>query len=384
MITTKRQLISVLISAVICVSALAAEPNESGAASKCMAGEEPNQFKTELTFEVSAKERQLGMIDELSKLKFKDYVKPKYVAMFSMSDLTRFYNGPDPITRDMVMTKMILSTSAGRSMSEMQKELLKAGKVFSFFSVKAERKKFGIVSRTVREIEIGLYAFNVDDAKLVTDAFIETMNKKAREKLPPLLEEFTAKRKQRLQEEREKIADIKNKLAEKEPELRSAESKYKMLKNTDRYKILADTEAYEKAKAAIVKMNEMLSILDIELAGILEKLNVIEQYRKSDQFSKATLEKLEQMFVEQMIELRGTEARREAAVRLRDQDKQFCVLYGVWSGLGNEVGLLRGDLEGRERRVLFYEEEMANPPDELLPPKVLGNKVTIYPVLAEG
>lgn len=383
MITVKSQLISVLILAVICVSAPAAEPNEPAAASKFMAVEEPNQFKTELTFEISKKERQLGRIDELSKFKFKDYVKPKYVAIFSMSDLSRFYDEPDPITRDMVTTKMILSTSAGRSMSEMQKELLKAGKVFSFFSVKAERKKFGMVSRTVREIEIGLYAFNVDDAKLITRAFIETMNKKAREKLPPLLEEFMARRKQRLQECRERIADIKKKLAEKEPELKSAESAYKTLKNTNRYKVLADSEAYEKAKAAIVQMNEMLSIIDIELAGLREKLNVIEQYRKSGKFSKATLDKLEQMFVEQVVELRGTEARKEAAVKLRDQDKQFCDLYDAWSDLGTGVGFLRGNLEDREKMVRFCEEEIANPPPELLPPKVLRNKVTIYPVLAE-
>jgi hypothetical protein len=383
MIKIKSHLISVLILVVICVSAPAAEPNEPGAASKFMAGEEPNQLKTELTFEISKKERQLGIIDELSKVKFKNYVKPKYVAMFSMSDLTRFYNGPDPITRDMVMTKMILSTSAGRSMSEMQKELLKAGKVFSFFSVKAGSKKFGRFLRTVREIEIGLYAFNVDDAKLITRAFIETMNKKAREKLPPLLDKFMNERRQRLQESRERIADIKNKLAEKEPELNSADSAYKTLKNTDRYKILADTEAYEKAKAAIVQMNEMLSILDIELAGIREKLNVIEQYRKLANFSKATLDKLEQMFVEQMIELRGAEARKEAAVKLRDQDKQFCDLYDAWTGLGSGVGILRSNLEDNERRARFCEEEIANPPSELLPPKVLQNKVTIYPVLAE-
>jgi len=365
MITAKRQLLSVLILVVICVSAPAAEPNET---------------KTELKFEISKKGRQLG-IDE--RREFRDSVKPKYVAIFSMSDLSRFYNEPDPITRDMVTTKMMLSTSGGQSMSEMQKELLKAGKVFSMFSVKAWKKKFGMVSRTVREIEIVLYAFNVDDAKLITRAFIETMNKKAREKLPPLLEKFMNERKQRLQECRERISDSKKKLAEKEPELKSAESAYKTLKNTDRYKVLADSEAYEKAKAAIAQMNEMLSIIDIELAGIREKLNVIEHYRKLANFSKATLDKLEQMFVEQVIELRGTEARKEAAVKLRDRDKQFCDLYDAWTNLGNGVSLLRGNLEDREKMVRICEEEMANPPGELLPPKVLWNKVTIYPVLAE-
>lgn len=384
MITAKRQLISVLILVVICVSASAAEPNEPGAASKFMALEEPNQFKAELTFEISTKEKQLGRIDELSGTKFKDYVKPKYVAIFSMSDLSRFYDEPDPFTRDMITTKMMLYTSAGQSMSEMQKELLKAGKVFSIFSLGVWKKKnFGMVSRTVREIEIGLYAFNVDDAKLITEAFIETMNKKAREKLPPLLDKFMNERKQKLQEYRERIADIKKKLAEKEPELKSAESKYKTLKNTDRYEFLADSDADEKTRKAIAQMNEMLSIIDIELAGIREKLNLIEQYRISANFSKATLDKLEQMFVEQMVELRGTEGRKEAAIRLREKDKKFCDLYDAWTGLYNEVQNLRIRIDNDEENVRFIEEEIANPPTELLPPKVLQNKVTIYPVLAE-
>jgi hypothetical protein len=359
MITAKRQLMSVLILAVICVSALAAEPNEP---------------ETELKFEISAKERQW---------EFSGPIKPKYVAIFSMSDLSKLYTQPNFSGTESKMINMILATSSGQSMSEIQKELLKAGTAISTSETTFKKEKYGSVSYRVDEEKIGLYAFTVDDAKLITEAFIETVNKKAREKLPPLLEEFMAERKQRLQEEREKIADINNKLAEKEPQLNSADSAYKTFKNTDRYKILADSEACEKAKAAIVKMNEMLSILDIELAGIHEKLNVIEQYRKSANFSKATLDKLEQMFVEQMIELRGTEARKEAAVKLRDQDKQFCVLYDIWTGLENVVGLLRSELEDREKMVRFCEEGMANPHPELLPPKVLQNKVTIYPVLAE-
>jgi hypothetical protein len=348
-----------------------------------MVGEEPNQFKTELTFEISTKEKQLGRIDELSGAKFKDYIKPKYVAIFSISDLSRFYGRPDPITRDMVTTKMILATSAGRSMSEMQKELLKAGKVFSFFSTKIWKRKFGMVSRTVRETEIGLYAFNVDDAKLITKAFVETMNKKAREKLPPLLEEFMNERKQDLKICRERIAEDKKKLTEKEPELKSAKSAYKTLKNTDHYRILSDSKAYEKARETITQMNKMLIILDIELSGIREKLEIIEKYRESGKFSKATLEKLEQMFVEQMIEFRGAEARKGAALKLRNQENQFCDLFDAWTGLDDEVKHLRDNLNSYEKSVRYHEESIANPHPHLLPPKVLQNKVTIYPLLAE-
>ena len=195
-----------------------------------------------------------------------------------------------------------------------------------------------------------------------------------------MLEKFINERKQKLQEYQERIAGIKKKLTAKEPELKPAESAYKTLKDTDRYKILADSEAYEKAKATIAQMNEMLSILEIELSGIQEKLQIIGQYRESDKFSNATLEKLEQMFVEQMVELRGAMGRKGAAIKFRDRDKQFCDFFDNWTGLESEVKSLRNSLRTYENRVSFYEEQIANPHPQLLPPKVLQNKATIYPL----
>jgi hypothetical protein len=81
--------------------------------------------------------------------------------------------------------------------------------------------------------------------------------------------------------------------------------------------------------------------------------------------------------------LRGTEGRKEAAIKLRDRDKQFCDLYNAWTGLVFKVSVLENDLENWEKKVRFCEEEMANPHPNLLPPKVLRNRVTIYPLLPE-
>ena len=353
MITTKRQLLSVLILVVICASAPATEPNET---------------KTELKFEISTRVRSKGL------MKFTGPVKPKYVAIFTMSDLSR-------ILRELVWTdypalaKMILATTAGQSMSEIQKELLKADRVISTstYFVKDQMYK-------VQETEFGLYAFTIDDAKNMTQALIEILTKIAREKQPPMLEKFINERKQILQEYQERIADTKKKLSEKEPALKSAESAYRTLKNTDSYRTLADTEAYEKAKETIAQMNKMLSILEIELSGIQEKLVIIEKFRESDKFSNATLEKLEQMFVEQMVELRGAMGRKDAALKLRDRDKQFCDFFNAWTSLESNVSSLKNSLRNGEKKVRFCEEEMADPHPELLPPKVLQNKVTIYPL----
>jgi len=361
----KYKLLIALVLACVCASVLAAEPNEA---------------KTELKFEISTMERALRMEERSS---FRNSVKPKYVAVFTMSDLSRCYNRYPLGYHDVETAKMILSTSAGQSMSEIQKELLKADKVIFTISVKKGVKKFNVVSNRYELSEFGLYAFTAEDAKLATEAFVETMNKKAREKLPPLLENFINEQKQKLQEYQERLTDTKKKLSEKELELKPAESAYKTLKNTDHYKTLADTGAYKKAKETIAQMNKMLSIIEIELSGIQQKLEIIEKYRESDNFSNATLEKLEQMFVEQMVELRGAMGRKEAVLRLRDRGKQFCDFFDAWIGLEHEVRNLKNSLKDYEKRVLYYEEQIANPHPELLPPKVLQNKVTIYPVIAE-
>ena len=354
MITTKRQLLSVLILAVIYIPALATEPNEA---------------KTELKFEISTRLGSKGL------MKFSGPVKPKYVAIFSLSDLSRISRELD-VHRDYpALTKMILATSAGQSMSEIQKELLKADRVISTSTSRVKEQMYN-----VEKTEFGLYAFTIDDAKNMTQALIEILTKIVYEKQPPMLEKFINELKQKLQEYQEKIADTKKKLSEKEPELKPAESAYKKLKNTDHYKTLADTEAYEKARETIAQMNKMLSILEIELSGIQEKLVIIEKYRESDKFSKATLEKLEQMFVEQMVELRGAMGRKEAALKFRDRGSQFCDFFDTWFGLDSEVKNLRNRLRNDEKRVRSFEEEIANPHPFLLPPKVLQNKVTIYPL----
>jgi len=353
----KRQLAIALILAYICTTVLAAEPNE------------PNEAKTELTFEISTRLGSEGL------MKFAGPVKPKYVAVFSMCDLSRISLELD-VHRDYpALTKMILATFAGQSMSEIQKELLKADRVISTATSLFKDQRY-----TAEETEFSLYAYTVDDAKNMTQALIEILTNIAREKLPPLLKDFVDERKLRLQESRETISDSKKKLAEKEPQFKSAESAYKTLKNTDSYGFFTDVEAYEKSKETITQMNKMLSILEIELSGIQEKLGIIEQYRQSDKFSKATLEKLEQMFVEQMVELRGAMGRKEAALKLRDRDKQFCDLFDARTGLESEVEALRSSLSKNQRRIIEFKNEILHPDPELLPPKVLQNKVIIYPL----
>jgi hypothetical protein len=92
------------------------------------------------------------------------------------------------------------------------------------------------------------------------------------------------------------------------------------------------------------------------------------------------VDKLDQMFVEQLVELRGVEARKKAALKIRNREKEFLNLFSQWNNLNVEVKRLKQDLEKSEKRILLDKKNLANPTPEMRPPKVYQNKVTIYPV----
>jgi chromosome segregation ATPase len=235
--------------------------------------------------------------------------------------------------------------------------------------------------RNLHRIEEGFkfrwYAVSQEDAKKMTQAFIDVWNSKVDAKLQPYL-----KRRKELEE---KIADIKKKLPEKESKLDADEANYQKVKNIT-HEFSPESDAVMEAKQTILEMIKKLDALEIELAGIRGKLKAIEEYRQrkyakdGKNFSKETLDKLDQMFVEQMIELRSVEARKKAALQIRKREKDFYNLYSQLNELRQEVSSLNRSLIDNERDLLEIEEKLANPTPEMLPPKVFQNKVAIYPV----
>jgi len=222
-----------------------------------------------------------------------------------------------------------------------------------------------------------LYGVGVEDLKKFVNSFIEVMANIADKVVQYELKEQ--------KERKEKIAEIKKELPEKQKQFKAAESKYKEIKNA-RYFSLDDSEIYTKAKELMLEMDKMLDTLEIELAGIQEKLKSIELYRRrkfseeAKHFSKETLDKLDQMHVEQMIELSSAKARQQAAFEIRKREKEFLNLFNQWSNLEGEVNLLKRSLADHEHILRKVETRLANPTPEMRPPKVYQNKVTIYPV----
>ena len=339
----KHQLVIVLLLAFICAPLLGAEPDEA---------------TTELKFEISS-DRPPNSLMRMGQ-------QPPFDSThFAILFIRGHWNSQPINNEDPVLA--ILSTTAARTMSPTQRE-----------HVSTLPFKYIDFGRTIgNHTYFRLYGVGEDDTKKMVNAFIEVLANRPTKLMQSYLNG--------IQKYQKEIAEIKKELPEKQKQLEAAESKYMEIKDA-RYFSLHSNEAYTKAEETMFQMDKMLDVLEIELAGILEKVKSIEKYRRrkyaedAKNFSRETLDKLDQMFVEQMIELSSAKARQKAALQIREREKEFLNLFSQWSKLDSEVDKLKNTLGNAEDKLSSFENILANPIPQILPLKVYQNKVTIYPV----
>lgn len=331
-------------------------------------GAEPNEAKTNVIFEINDNQSKEWVPGPTGRAR--GPIKPTHVAVFYVRRPWNLSDGHSAV-------QQILKTYAGQSLSEQQRHFLVASDAVV---------RWGIENVQNHDMLL-LYAVSAEEAKKTVQAYLEVQTNEINAR--------TLEHEKYLKDQKERIIEIKKILPEKQKQADEMQSKYMEIKNS-RYFSLSDTEAYEKAKETMLEMYKMLDILEIELAGIQEKMSIINEYRKTPQDMQAIrrreklpegmLAKLEQMFIEQTIELKSAEARKQAAIKIRGRDKAFIDMFNEWNNLSDEVyklKKLKANLENLEKRVHEMEERLTNPTPDLLPPEIYQNKVTIYPVLAE-
>ena len=260
-----------------------------------------------------------------------------------------------------VRQETLLETSAAAAMTPKQREFMEASTV-------VESQGSGVAN----DHRIFLYAVSEADAKKMVEAFIEILDGRAGQKRLQYVN--------KLREDKEEMAKAKGLLPGKEALLLTGKAEYDKSKEYA-HAFSADTEAAEHAKQTMLEMSKMLDTLDVELAGIREKLTVINDYwSKRGEMSEAARGKLQEMEIEQMVELKGAEARRKAAVAIRKREKDFFDLFDQWLSLDSEVKGLGSTIDSREKHIAEYEAILANPKPDMLPPKIYQDKVIIYPV----
>jgi len=222
-----------------------------------------------------------------------------------------------------------------------------------------------------------LYATSQEDARLMVQAYIDGLNMLVDERL----DDYT----KRISEFRQELEKAQKELPEKQKQLEEVNLQYTKVKNST-HQFYSDVEAAEMAKSSIFEMDKALNELDIELAGLNERLRAIEEFRKNKPSNSDMYAKLDEMFIELTIELRGLEARREITRRIHSREQEFLSSYNTRNTLRNEVGGLNASIDITRENI----ETLTNDLNEnrkrpsLQPPKVYMNTATIYPVLIDN
>jgi len=349
MISSKKiQLVITVILACIIVPAWSAEPNE------------PNEPKTELKFETSIETQiwtiVVGKTENDKPMYYRDPgpVKPSYVAKVLLHE-------DYPLAGSATGVMGLISESPiAKKFSKEQQKFFKTELVARIDS--PERIPF--------YYSTWLYATSQEDAKLMVQAYIDGLNKS--------VEKGLSNYKQAISEYQQKLDKAQKELLENQKEFKEIEQSYQSIKDAT-HRFSDDGEAYDLAKASIVEMDKTLNALDIELAGIREKLKAIEKYRNEPNLR----DKLNEMYIELMIEMSGLEARRKITEQIRTREQEFLYLYNKRSNLKSKVTGLEETIKDSKILIKNFTDELNNPRTGLQPPKVYQNTVTIYPVLTD-
>jgi len=230
--------------------------------------------------------------------------------------------------------KSFLETLAAAAMTAKQRKFIEGSDAVTYMGS----------DREVRNHErIFLYAVSEEDARRMSEASIEILDESSKRRRLQYVN--------KLREDREEMAKAKGLLPGKEALLPRVKADYDKSKESA-HAFSADAEAAAHAKQTMLEMSKMLDTLDVELAGIREKLKVIQEYWSQEgEWTKEAFAKLQELQIMQTIELKGAEARRKAAVAIRRREKDFLDLYDQWTSLEATVMTLKSRIESRQKDI---------------------------------
>jgi hypothetical protein len=219
-------------------------------------------------------------------------------------------------------------------------------------------------------VQITLFAVSEDDAKIMARALLDYAAAQAGEE--------RAEFQRRLEESKAAFEQRKAELSEKEKRFEEVERLYQQSRES-LHPHLPDEEVAQLARELIFQMDKEGNTLDIELAGARAKLQIIEEYLQRRN-TTAVRERLEALKIDQMIELGGLDARREAVEKVRTAEQGLYSLYAERKQLQQTLPGWRDDVQLRQRNIEQQTAELEETSGRLVPPQEEERKVTIYPI----
>ncbi len=259
----------------------------------------------------------------------------------------------------------ILSTSSGKKLSSKQKELLSNG-----YGITASKNDSEVTS---------LYALGVDkeQAKNTAIAFLEYLTESAEEKYRD-----GEKGLRRSEEYYQKATKEKEGYPEK---FKAAKEKYEKQKRHTHY------QNVEAASRAIERMNMIMETEGIKekvlraksraLAQALDREEAIEAGTAPEKYNRQPIAmKLEELRIDLDINHAEVEATLMEADKIRRGAEDFIEYLTEFQGIKDQRQSIFVKAENAKSIFLRLKKKMDNPSKDMLPPKVIDNKVVLQPV----
>jgi len=271
------------------------------------------------------------------------------------------------IVKDRGLPKLeegILKTETGQQLSEKQK-LLVARLVASRKDPNDIVGPFGTgASSILGTSRYTLPAVSEQDARLMAEALVEWLDGIARAELE--------REKNYREEVQAGVTEASHRIPGLESQIATVDKKLTELKKTVHY-VSADD-----ARRNASELANVLNQVEVDIAGIKAKVDAINKI-KANNVKAAIDEKLNEMLIVQDVELAGALARRDAALAAIEGAEQFYTLSEQKVQLAGELDNQQVTIKGGSRSVEQRERVLADPPSEMRPITVYDNKVTIFP-----
>jgi hypothetical protein len=303
-------------------------------------------------------------------------IRPTYKARL----VVRWYfmEPGDPNEMDMLMTV------AGKSMSDLQQDLVRTGKATSIVSRKIQEKSKLGDDYWLGIKDYALYAVSRADAEKMARAVLEFLIKESNAGAGPVMENHMEKLTDRQKQLKAQIAEATEKREEKDAEVNSAYRKYEEAVKESPYSLHLPKDVPNEVRKTVFEMGKMLDVLNVEIAGIEAKMAAIEEYSKRDKgLNNQLLQRLREMTMQEQIELVGAETRRRAILDIKKREESLYHLYNAWNKLDDEAGHLRGSLaadKGKLKGILKEKEHFVKMGQGIRPFEIADREVTVYPV----
>jgi hypothetical protein len=298
-------------------------------------GSEPNLPKIEIEFVTRGSSET-----EFDK---RPPIIPSYAAVFTVQ--WRFEQTNEPNASD------LLKTSAGKTLSALQRELLKTEQAFWLdYTVHktpmGDDPPFGAATYVAR-------AVSEEDAKKMAYALVEFLIRDEKAGTRRMKEKHIQKLSEMQNELRERMEKVKEEIGRKGSEVPGAYRRYMDAVRNSPYSLHPSSRVPDEVRKTIFEMDKMLDVLNIEIAGIQSKLSAIKKYSSQSEVrdSETLSTTLKEMAIRQEIELVGAESRRQAIMGVKRREEALYHQYEAFRDLKSEIATLEYSVKRDEKEL---------------------------------